>query len=70
MSQVAVAWFPWRHLAVFAVVAVLAGLVAVAAIRIQKRRDPNWHPRPADEQNPVLRGLGQVAEWLFLLWPW
>ena len=65
MSHVAVAWFPWLHIALVS----LAGLVAVVAIRIRKRRDPDWHPRPADEQNPLLRGLGQVAEWLFLLWP-
>jgi hypothetical protein len=69
VSQVAVAWFPWRHLVLVTALLVLAALIAVAAIRIQKRRNPDWHPRPADEQNPVLRGLGQLAEWLFLLWP-
>jgi hypothetical protein len=66
VSQVAVAWFP----PIISVAAVLLlGLLAVAAIRIWKHRHPDWRPRPADEQNPVLRGLGQVAGWLFELWP-
>jgi len=43
----------------------------LVAVRIQKRRNPDRHPRPADEQNPVLRGFGQVTNFLLdLLWWW
>jgi hypothetical protein len=65
----AVASFPWQHVVISFGVLLVVLLVAMVAARVYRLRHPDSRPRPADEQNPILRGLLQVGSWLVEILP-
>lgn len=69
MPPTVVASFPWQHVVISFGVLLTVLLVAMVAARVYKLRHPDSRSRPADEQNPVLRGLFQVGSWPVEIWP-